>query len=129
MPQPYFVPVNPKCSLITYNNGTSGLTSTSYFFPFTSREIIGYLLSTRSPRPAEAPLGSVLLKVSKIFYEWTTDRVNGVNSVFGTVLDCISWVSYLYPPVHPSLPLKGEGEGGGDVILFNAFVLVNLRFY
>ncbi len=26
-------------------------------------------------------------------------------------------------PTHPS-PSKGEGEGGGDVILFNAFVLV-----
>jgi hypothetical protein len=40
-----------------------------------------------------------------------------------------------YPPTHPSpsrgrvLSTRGEGEGGGDVILFNAFVLVNLRFY
>ena len=29
----------------------------------------------------------------------------------------------LYITPHPSLPLKGEGEGGGDVILFISFVL------
>ena len=27
---------------------------------------------------------------------------------------------------HPSLPLKGEGEGGDDVNLFNTFVLVTI---
>jgi hypothetical protein len=30
---PNVVPVSLKCSLITHNNGISGLTSTSYFFP------------------------------------------------------------------------------------------------
>jgi hypothetical protein len=32
----------------------------------------------------------------------------------------------LYTP-HPSLPLKGGGMGGGEVILFNTFALINLR--
>src|SRR5208283_2563169 len=39
-PQPYFVPVSPSCSLITQRRGTSGFTSTSYFFPLTSSVII-----------------------------------------------------------------------------------------
>jgi hypothetical protein len=44
----------------------------------------------------KSPLGSVLLKEFKIFYERATDKVNGVNHVFDAVLDCISRVSYLW---------------------------------
>src|SRR5215468_779482 len=39
-PQPNFVPVKPIASRITQSSGVSGLTSTSYCFPFTVSEII-----------------------------------------------------------------------------------------
>src|SRR4030042_5835494 len=40
MPHPYFVPVSPSASRMTQRSGVSGRTSTSYFFPLTSKEII-----------------------------------------------------------------------------------------
>jgi hypothetical protein len=64
--------------------------------------------------PIKTPFGSVLLKEFKIFYERTTDRVNGVNSVFGTILHCIFSVSY--PLVFQLAALKNPAcRGRGDI--------------
>src|SRR5690348_1851241 len=55
-PQPNLVPVRPMFSRITHSSGMSGLASTSYFLPLTSKEIIASSFGNRDPcLPTEAP--------------------------------------------------------------------------
>src|SRR5947209_4187815 len=51
IPQPNFVPVNPKFSRTTQSSGVSGLTSTDCGFPLTFNRIIVCLLDQRETLP------------------------------------------------------------------------------
>src|SRR5437870_12355511 len=51
IPQPNFVPVNPKFSRTTQSSGVSGLTSTDCGFPLTFNRIIVCLLDVEDSRP------------------------------------------------------------------------------
>src|ERR1700680_1428140 len=55
-PQPYFVPVRPRCSRKTQSKGVEGSTSTFTLRLFTVREITGSnLLGRKSFRPSALP--------------------------------------------------------------------------
>src|SRR5437667_9210690 len=57
IPQPNFVPVNPKFARTTQSSGVSGLTSTDCVFPLTFNRIIVCLLDQRKTLPPICDVG------------------------------------------------------------------------